>query len=484
MPIQTEQISQVTKLLVLTDGGTGNAVMSGAHAIAATTINVASGGANFVNGDAFRVGSGEDQTVYVATGSTATTITIAAPGLKRAYADGTPVVEQVQDQYGPVTDAGVKLAFSRESTKQFSGQQRLTFAILKGYGAVRAEGVFDAYTLFNVALAAGATRSKVLGAGSVADPYAFINAGNDFGVNTNVNVIVEGLLSDGVSPIRAELYGVRFDYTSLAMQFARGVLSGVPFKLLAGASAVIDYSASPWTGTTTYNATNANVLDGLDDFGYFAAHGTPLNVTVSSGGAVGTNSVTVSSGTGYAQGDWVKYGSGNTVEFHQVQSVATNTLTNRTRFLRSQAAGTAVQRQQLVQMVAITKDGVKLNIGGTMTEVYSGIRDFALDLRPGNAFATYGFALTSYSKTTFALALGKAIPGGNVLNLIDGMGRTPVDGLYATGLMQGGRRLWINAWGVDVDLSAVEAVFSNQGEPPAIPFAGEALSGIQLVDSA
>ncbi len=483
MPVQTEQILQQTKLLVLTDGGNGNTTLSGAHAAGATTLNVPSGGANFAAGEAFRVGAGEDQTVYTVSSSTATTVVIASPGLKRAYADLTPVVEQVQDQYGPVTDAGVKVQITRQSTDQFAASQRLPFVILKGYGVVRAEWVFDALTLFNLALAAGAPRAKVLGAGTVADPYAFINAGADFGTNVNVNIIVEGQLAD-LTPIRVELYGVAFDYTAVQMQFARGILSGVPVKVLAGGSAVIDYSASPWVGTTTYNATNANVLDGLDDFGYFAAHGTPLNTTVSSGGAAGTNTVTVGSGTGYAIDQWVKFGSGNTVEFHQVQSVATNTLTLRTRFLRSQAVGVAVQRQQQVQIAAITRDGASLSLGGQVTEVYSGIRETALGLRAGNASAAYSFSITSYAKANVAQLLGLPAPGGNTVSLLSGLGRTLVDGFYATGLMQGGRRLWVNGWGMDVDLSNFEMVFTNAGEPPAMPFNGKPLSGFQIIDSA
>lgn len=482
MPVQTDQILQVDKLIVCTDGGTGNSTLSAAHAVGATTINVVSSTGFAVN-DPVRIGEGEDQEVYVvATVPGGSSITIAAPGLKRAHAAGEPIVEQVADQYGPITDAGFTLGLSREAQKVFVASQRLPFAILKGYGAVTGAFQFAALTLFNAALAAGIPRARILGAGTAADPLALINAGNDFGTIANVNLILEARTND-LQPIRVELYGCAFDFTSLQLQFARGVLATPSVKVLAGGGAVIDYTASPFTGTTTYVATNAAVLDGLDNFGYFAAHGTPANTTVSSGGAAGANTVVLASGTSYAPNDWVKFGSGNTVEFHQVESVVTNTLTLRTRFLRAQASGVAVQRQSQVVLSSITTDGVQLTLGGQVNEVRGGLREMAVGYRPGNAEATTTFGLTSYKKASFAIAAGKAIPAGNVVDFLSGLGTVNIDGFYATGLLQGGNRFWYNAWGCQVDLAGLEVEFSNAGDAPAIPVTVQPLSGIQLIVS-
>jgi hypothetical protein len=478
-PIQTTQLLQVTKLVVLTDGGTGNTTLSANHALAATTINVASS-TGFVIGDPFRVGAGEEQEVYVVdTVPNGTSVTIAAPGLKRAHLSGEPVVEQVADQYGPVSDAGAKLMISREAIDQFVASQRLVWTIIQGYGRAGAEFALPGLTLFNIALGMGIPRAKVLGAGTTADWQSLINAGNDFGTVQNVNIIIEAQLND-LTPLRVELYGCAFDYTGLSLQFARGVATAIPVKVLAGGGAILDKSASPWTGTTTYVAQNSEVLDGLDDFGYFAAHGTPSNTTVASGGAAGANTVTLGSGTGYVAGDTAKFGAGATVEFHQVESVSVNTLTLRSRFLRAQAAGTAVQRQQLVQLSSITTDGVTLAFGGTVTEVRSGLRPLAVGLRNGNVQAEVSCALTSWSLASWALAAGLPIPGGNVLSFLTGLGQTSVDGFYATGLLQSGKRLWANSWGVKPDISSLEGTFSNAGDPPSIPMKFKPTSGVHI----
>jgi hypothetical protein len=479
MSVQTNQLLQVKKLIVLTDGGTGDTTLSANHVAGATTINVVDS-TGFVVGDPFRVGSGEDQEVYVvATVPNGTSVTIAAPGLKRAHLSGEEVVEQIADQYGPITDEGATLTVNREAFDQFIASQRLPWVILKGYGRAGLAWRFSGLTLHNLALALGMPRSKVLGAGTAADWLSLINSGTDFGTNLNVNIIVEAELND-LTPIRAELYGCNFDYTGLQLQLARGVLSAVPVNVLAGGGAVLDKSASPFTGTTTYVATNGEVLDGLDDFGYFAAHATPANTTVASGGAAGTNSVVLTSGTNYAQNDWVKFGAGNLVEFHQVESVAVNTLTLRSRFLRDQAAGTAVQRQTQTQLASITTDGVTAAFGGTVTEVRSGLRPLAIGLRPGNASLDLSFGLTAWTLTSWAIAAGMAIPGGNELSFLTGLGETVIDGFYCTGLMQSGKRLWLNAWGVQPDLSGLSATFSNAGDPPPIPCRGKPLSGFHI----
>lgn len=479
MSVQTKQMLQVKKLIVCTDGGAGSTTLSADHVLGATTINVADS-TGLVIGDTFRVGEGEDQEIYVvATVPDGTSVTIAAPGLKRAHVSGEDVVEQVADQYGPITDEGATLTVNREAFDQFIASQRLPWVILKGYGRAGLEFRFSGLTLYNLALALGMPRAKVLGAGTAADWLSLINNGSDFGTIQNVNVIVEAELND-LTPIRVELYGCNFNYTGLQLQLARGVLSAVPVNILAGGGAVLDKSASPWTGTTTYVATNGEVLDGLDDFGYFVAHGTPGNTTVASGGAAGANTVTLTSGTSYAADDWVKFGSGASAEFHQVEGVAGAVLTLRSRFLRAQAAGTAVQRQAQTQLASITTDGITMAFGGTVTEVRSGLRPLAIGLRPGNASLDMSYGLTAWTLESWALAAGMAIPGGNVLSFLTGLGETVIDGFYATGLMQSGKRLWFNSWGVQPDLSGLSATFSNAGEAPAIPARGKPLSGFHI----
>lgn len=479
--VQLEQFKRVTKLLVCTDGGTGDTTLSADHAKGATTLNVAAGGGTpFATGDVFRVGAGEDQTAYVVSSSTANTVVIAAPGLKRAYVSGEVVVEQVADQMGPIRSAGYAFRPTRETSDEFSADQRLPFVILRGYGSLRADFEFAALTLHNLAFAVGAPRTKVLGAGTAADPLQFTDDGASFGSLSNVNVIIEGVLNDD-TPIRVECYGVNVEYVGRRIPLTRGVLSGVPVGIVCG-GAVIDYSASPFTGTITYVATNADVLDGLNDFGYWTpATVGPLSTTTTTATAVGGNTVSLTDATNLVAGDWFSLGVGNRIEFHQVESVVALAITTRSRFLRVHPIGTAAVRQASVTLASLSTDGVVLEFNGAQSEVRTGLRDMAAGLRNGTVALAFAFGLTSFKKAALAIATGSAIPAGDVIELLGNLGATNVAGLFSKGLMQGGKTLWVNAWGNIMDLSATEMTFTNVGDPPIIPIRGRPTSGFQVL---
>src|SRR5687768_10277691 len=114
--VQTTQFKELRRCYLLTDksGTAGSTTLSAAEAAGQTDLSVTAE-ANFVIGDAIRVGDGEDITTYVLTNVAAGVLSIAAPGLKKAYAAGTVVREQQVDEYGPIEGtAGARIRVTRE----------------------------------------------------------------------------------------------------------------------------------------------------------------------------------------------------------------------------------------------------------------------------------------------------------------------------------------------------------------------------------
>lgn len=480
-PVQDLQFKLVTRVLQLADrasGGMAATTLTANHAKGATTLNVGAT-AGIANGKAVRVGAGETMSTYVVSSFTATTLVIASPGLKRAYASGEPVAEMTVDRYGPPTDGSTVVRVNRESENVQSAEQRLVFAVRRGYGAIRAELTLAALTIRSLALGLGIPKSKILGAGTTADPLQIVANGADFGTSRNTALVIEGTIENDTS-VRAELYGCRYDYTGISLQLARTQLSSVPVKVLGGAGGVFSDAASPYTVDNDYSMSQGDVLDGLTDFGTFAAATTgPLSSTLTAQVAAGANVWPFAAVTNLVAGDWFAVSAGNTIEYHMVESISVLNVTTKTRALRTHASGTAVVRQAKTTESSLSEEGVSLAIGGQVTEQRSALSDMAIGTRPGNADATVSYALTAFTLARIAQALGLAVPGGNVLEVFSGLGNTAVGGIFCTGTMQGGQTIvlvtWSNAMQVDVSVP-----FSTTGAAPSFAVSTKPTSGFVI----
>jgi hypothetical protein len=204
---------------------------------------------------------------------------------------------------------------------------------------------------------------------------------------------------------------------------------------------------------------------------------------VASGGAAGSTSVTLVSATGFATGDWAKYGSGELSEYHQVDSVATNTLTNRTPFLRTQAVGTVVVEQVQTPFAGISPEGVRWNFGGAVEKLRSATKKFSIGVRPGTVSMNFSFGIIEISLANFAYALGIAqsqVAGGR-LPVNSNLGTATLDGLYLKGLTQDAANVQVDVWGSSLDIAQVATVINNQGPAAVIPLTAKPASAFRVM---
>jgi hypothetical protein len=466
MPAKSKILNRVAAAYVVRDstGTFGSTTVSpAALAKGATSINIASG-TNFANGDVIRIGSGDEMELCrVTAGGGTTTLTVANP-LAFAHAIGEAVVEQTVYDLGDTDEGGVTLEATGEVIDLTAATKRLVFQSLTGYVSLSGMVQLHGLSMHNLAVALGIPFASVTGAGTAADYYQLVTDGNDFLSEQNMSFIVVGTTMDG-SVVRCELWGCDMDYSSISFTLGRGKATPVPLKFVASAGGVLDANANPYTPSSTFKAGKGKVFDALSEFGIFVDTGTTN--TVASGGAAGNNSVTLTNAAGFTAGLWVKFGSGETVEYHQIHSVATNTLTMKSRFLRAQAAATVATVTTPTAVAGVSPDGGTVNINGSVEPLRIATKRIQVGLRPGPATLGIQVPITDLSLANWAYALG--IPQADIASArvaLTNLGTaTDIVGLYLKGTMKDGTTLWMNGWGCTQVVEQFSAALAASGQP-------------------
>lgn len=485
MSIQTLQFQKINKMHVLTDAVTSpGSTTTTATALAGDGALTVTAITNFSNGDVLRVGDGEDMTVYSVNGAPSGLSIPITPNLRRNYAIGTVVVEQIAEQFGPIRASGFKFSAQRNMVDEFVASQRLQYTVLRQIGRIEGEFEIAGFTMYTLALSLGIASANIQGAGTSTSPYNISTDGNLAGTLSNVAIIVEGNLSDAApTPMRAEFFGCQFDYRQFKIQLARGVISSTPVKFLAGGSFVLDKSASPYSPSATKLVTNTDLLTGLTDFGYFTPFA--LSGTLNGSPVAGVNALTTAANpAGLVVGDFIQLDVGQAVEFHMVHSISgagPYTINLKTNTLRGHLVGAAWTKVTLTTVGTLNGSGVTIDVAGTLADVTSGLKEVVSGLRAGNVTSSIMATLTSYDLTSFALMLGLPLPGAaTFLSALTGMGDTVVTGWYVKGTMASTKVLWGTMWNVLADLSGAAAVFTNDANAPTLPIKGRATGGLSF----
>lgn len=465
MPAKSNILNRVAAAYVVRDatGTAGSTTLTAAAAVGATTLTVTAI-TNFSNGDVIRVGAGDEMELATINGAPAgVTITLAKP-LSYAHVIGEVVVEQTVYDLGDVDDGGVTLEATGEVVDLLASTRRLVFQTLTGYVGLMGSLQLPGLSMHNLALAFGIPFASVTGAGTSASYYQLATDGNDFDSEQNMSLIVIGTLMDG-STVRCELWGCDMDYSSISVTLARGKATPVPMKFVAAAGGVLDTSASPYVPVTTFRAGKGKVFDAINEVGIFVDSGT--NNTVASGGAAGTNSVTLTSATGFTANAWARFGSGETAEYHKIHSVATNTLTMKSTFLRSQGVGTVAVVQVLTPLSGVGPDGVTVNVNGSVEPLRIATKRVQVGLRPGPATLSFDVPVSDLSLKNWAYSM--AIPQADIssgrLSLKNLGNASDIVGVYTTGTAKDGTTIWMNGWGCVQLLEQLSLALAATGQP-------------------
>lgn len=466
-------IKQVEAAYALRDKPSGESSTLAVADVAkgASDIEVASIG-SIIDGMTLRLGSGELNELVVVSGAPASNVITLEATTLFAHVIGEVVVEQEAHKLQEPTDAGVRIGWQGETVDAFVATQRLVYATLNGYVASRLSFELPGSSLYNFCVAMGADFTTVNGSGTSAAPREFTFDGNEFGGEANQTLVVIGTTLDG-SYRRVELYGADYDYSGISLALARGQLTPMPIVATGHATAIYTTNAS-WIAdaVTTYTAAKGHMFDALTSAGVMVDTSGGASETVVSGGSAGTNTVTVSSGTSFTAGDWVRFGTGSVVEFHQIESIATDALTMRSKFKKSQVAGVAAVESTPTPFAGVGQAGATLAIGGSVEQLRSAISRTSIGTRPGRAEATIGIPVQELSLASFAYVLG--IAQGEVANNrlpVTGanLGAVSLDGVYLEGTYLDGSTFRVTGWGCSSDLSNIETLFANSGDPSVLP---------------
>lgn len=483
-------LKSLTSVLLTRDfAGGGSTVLLAAAAKGASIISLTSG-TNFTVGDTVRVGSGSQTELVVLTAGQVSPLFATAEPLGRAHAIGEAVVEQAGYDVGDITDAGVDVQLSRETSDVTVATRRLNYAILLGYGSLEAGFTLPGLTMENIALALGMPLSSVSGTGaSSTAPKHIATDFTDISGESNTSMVCTGVLMDG-TPVRVELWGIDPDYTGFSVNLRRGALAGVPARFIATSGGRVSGNASSYVANTTLRATKGKVFDSLTEVGYFAAGatagGTPASTTIAapSGGSnvKGQFVITVAVATNISIGDWMKLGAAELVEFHRVGALAGTQITLDTKLLRDQATGTAVVEQTLIPFANIHPDGVTLAIAGTVDRLREATQVFAIGTRPGSARASLAFGILDFTPSALARAAGldPATIVGNTFVLDEKLGTNITDGVYLRGVLQDGTTAWVVVYGCSQDVGRAALAMVSSGQP-SVPTSWVPSSGLLLM---
>lgn len=485
MPAKNNVIKQLSKVfLVLDNTGTfGSTTLSAAAAVGATSLTVTAI-TNFASGDLIRVGAGEEMELAQITGApSGNTINLVSPGLVYAHAIGEAVVEQTAFDLGDIEAGGVGISFAGESTDIQVATKRLAFTTLRGFLEASVEFSLPTFTLPNLAIAAGILQSTIRGVGTAADPTELTTDGQEFAGVANASIVAVGTKYDGTY-IRAELWGVDFDYTGVNFGLTRGQLAAVPIRAVAAAGGAFFSTNYAFTPSTALVSTKAKVWDSLTEVGYFLD--TATTTTVNGAVSAGATSLIMTSGTSFAEGDWVRIGSGDTAQFLWLGTKSTNTFTLRTRPFRAIASLATITKVTPTKFAGISPDGASLALGGSVESIRIAERSLSIGVRAGAATVSLNFATVDVSLANIAMALG--IPAAQVANnrLPVGVliGTATLEGVYAKGLLQDGTIAWVISSGNAMDVSQVATTINNSGPAATIPMTVKPSSYVQFLQHA
>jgi hypothetical protein len=487
MPAKAKILKQLSTVYLVRDlgAGGGSTTINGAGAAKGQAVVPVAATANLTAGDTVRIGAGEELELGVISSVSAGVSITLADNLTYDHAVGEAVVEQVAYDLGDVTDGGVTTNAAAQTTDVATANRRLVYTVLNGNVDLTAEFALPGFTPFALAVACGLPLSAISGTGTASAPLSLATDGSDFGAEQNQSLIVIGLTQDG-SAVRVELWGVDFDYTGISVQLRRGQLASVPVKAVAAAGGVVTTNASAYVANTSQRPGKGKVFDALAEVGLFADATTgPLATTSTAPVAAGATVVPFTAVTNLVAGDWVKVASGETVEFHRVESIATLNVTFKTKLLRAQASGVALVRQQLVSFGGVHEDGATLSVGGSVEPIRLANKRMSAGLKLGSATTALAFGVVDLTLANFARALGipQSAIASNRLPIGANIGTATVEGLYVRGVQQDGATVWVNVWGCAQDVSAFALALAQTGVA-RLPISLKPSSGLHLLQHA
>lgn len=216
------------------------------------------------------------------------------------------------------------------------------------------------------------------------------------------------------------------------------------------------------------------------------------STTLSASAAAGATTLSLTSAANFAIGDDIRVGTGETMELVRISNLVTTTVTTAKPTKFAHASAEAVVEQSHLNIGVPEADGLRLNINGESTDVFSSIQRLAYGIVNGfvDLGATFRFPVVTADVIAFALGIPRAnvIGDGTAVQqtgtvgprmfTTDGTlfgGLTNVN-LVSTGQMQDGSYLKVDLYNITFDPTSLSVQFAR-GQLSTVPVKVMASSG-------
>ena len=399
-------VAQVIALRPRSGGGsTTLSANAGAGATSATLTSVT----GFTADDPVWVGAEEDAELVVQSGAPAgSVVTLRAPGLKRAHVIGEAVRELEAFDLGNCID--VALMDSATVSDNDTDVARNPDGRRLGHLMRGASFDVQGYSPWLYALLTGMPLSRVLGAGTQADPFQITADGSDFGTEDTAIVLVERL-RDGTF-LRHELDACSADYTQMVIPFGQGRETRLQGRMVASNHGRKETAAPLFSVNYARQAKKGAQIEALLEAAYLRVLSGGLSTTLTSQTAKDANVFNLAVATGVAGGKYYLVSGGGVQQVVLAQSLATLAMTVRTRAGYTFPTGSTVVELEVVPFSGLKQDTTEFRNGGAVRPLTFDNARVQAGHIPGSALFTAAFAPTA--RTLEMLRVQNGLPAAAV----------------------------------------------------------------------
>jgi hypothetical protein len=233
-----EVFDRITKFGLIRDkptaAGVGDSTLAAAATAGATTVTVQTGdGADFVQGELVRIGSGDLIEENVVESVAVDVLTLRMP-VAYAHAIGEAVRERARVNIGEPSEEGVAVRSTADLNPiRVATSFRPYKRLLRGAEYIMETAIRN-FSMENLAAAAGIPESNISGAGTTASPYALRLLDTLLATETNLTFYAKGLVVDGTT-YEVQGWGVDVD-PAQELQLRSG--EGTPIRFSGSAKGI------------------------------------------------------------------------------------------------------------------------------------------------------------------------------------------------------------------------------------------------------
>ena len=459
-PLRTKLSDLPQQVIAIRPRSGGGSTTVNANAAAAATALTLTSVTGFTDQDPVIVGSEEDAELVVQTGApSGSVLTLRAPGFKRAHVVGEAAKEGIAYDLGNcvnVRDGSTADVFDNDSDVNRNPNGRRL-------GHITLQPQFDVqgYSPNLFALLTGMLMSRVLGAGTSADPTQVHTDGADFGREDTFLVINE-LLADGTY-LRHEFDACSADYTQIAIALGQGRETMLAARFVAANYGLHNTVAPQFSIDYTLQAKKAAQIEALLEAGLFTVAGGGLSTTLTSQTNKDANVFNLTAATGFAAGKWYRVEGGGRQQIIRAESLVTLAMTCRTRAAYDFPAGSTVVELTQTPFTGLKQDSTEFRVGGSMRPVRFDNARVQAGARAGSAVFSLACQPTARTLENMRLRLGlpSSAISGTALVQSNLAGTDAPIGWYATGQRKDLKTVYLIGSDCDNGLEQLEMAMSK-----------------------